>query len=80
MTLYSEEIVQKARRLRKLDLSYREIGRTLGVSDNLIGKWCFGIGSGKGNSLGKVKRNNLLREKIIQKDKNLIKRKKIREN
>lgn len=74
MKIYSDKIVQKARRLRKKNFSYREIGKILNISDSTIRKWCFDIQAGKGSSLREIRRNEKIRREIFRKGKRFIKR------
>lgn len=77
MRIYSEEVVQRARELRRKNFSYRKIGRRLGVSDSTIRKWCFDITGGEGRSLREVKRNERLRKQLFDKGKNFIRKMKV---
>ena len=72
MKVYSEGVVKKARRLRRQDLSYGEIGNLLKVSNTTIRRWCFGIEAGKGRSLKGIKRNKNIREQIVKKEELLF--------
>jgi len=75
MSVYSNRIIQKARKLRKQNFSYREIGKILNVPDTAVGRWCFKIKAGKGHFLREIKRNQKIRREITKKERAFIKAK-----
>lgn len=76
MTIYSEKVIRKARKLRKQDFSYKEIAKILKVPDTAVGRWCFGTKGGRGHSLREVKRNEELRKQITRDEEEFVKNKK----
>ncbi len=73
MGIHSEKTVQKARELREKHLSYKEIGKKLGIPSSTIRRWCFGIKAGKGISLSEIRRNKRIRWEIIDEERKFLK-------
>lgn len=72
MSIHSEKTVQKARKLRERHLSYKEIGKKLGIPSSTVRRWCFGIKAGKGISLLEIQRNKRIRREIIGEERNFL--------
>ncbi|HEY5601261.1 MAG TPA: hypothetical protein VIK81_04220 [Patescibacteria group bacterium] len=61
------EVVEKARELRKKQLSFYEIGRLLNISNNTIRNWCYDLGINRHESLrinNEYRRNKIRKQDI----------------
>lgn len=67
---HSPEIVEKARDLRRQQLSFYEIGMVLNIHNSTIRNWCYDLGINRHESL-RIN-NEIRRKKIKEQDAHLV--------